>query len=434
MKKIIYVPAVLLCALLLGCGGGEASKSSDTNPEAEKKAEFVSEDYNESTGRLLKTDKGYYYYSYEKKGFRYVDGTTGNDMFLCNKPECKHDGNQFCVATNDKYVVLGAYLYNGALIVNVVETTETEFLYKLMRVEPDGSAASEICTYYSVVKDGLLYYGGTGMCVHRNKVFLTIGLPGIQGLPDTERNGVAIVDLNTEKVTYLDEEALSMDNAVTTNVTAFGDYFYYVRKEGKKSILYRYSVTDGSVTPHSLFVGFKGDYAVVEEGKLAYLKSAGRALCIYSYENEYNEEVLKFVAPKRYIMPDGSFFESEEAYTAVDVEQDDLYYYVAESGYSLSNGDPATGGELVEKYNRIFVYNKDLEKVAMLNMADLLKELHPERAEELYTNYTELQYIGGRVYWMISDGQGMEYLYSCERDNFVSGAPQFELEYAAEKY
>lgn len=434
MKKGNYVLAVLGCAFLLGCGQKEGEKVSGTNPEAEKKTEFVSEDYNESTGRLLKTDKGYYYYSYEKKGFRYVDGTTGNDMYLCNKPECKHDGNRFCVATNEKYVVLGTYLYNGALIANVVEATETEFLYKLLRIETDGSAASEICTYYSVVKDGLLHYGGTGMCVHRNKVFLTIELPGNQGLPDTERNGVAIVDLNTEKVTYLDEEALSADNPATTNVTAFGDYFYYVRKEGKKCILYRYSVTDGSVTPHSLFVGFKGDYAVAEEGQLTYLKSAGRVLCIYSYENEYNEEVLKFVAPKQYVMPDGTFFESEKAYTAVDVEQDDLYYYVAESGYSLSNGDPDRGGELLETYNRIFVYNKDLENVAILNMANLMEELHPESEEKLYTNYTSIQYIGGNVYWTISDGQGMEYLYCCKREDFVSGNPQFKLEYEAEKY
>ena len=106
MRKVLVAVGTILClAVFAGCA---KDKPGTQNPEGTPAAEndLVSEDYRQGNvtelrnGYFMRTDKGYYYYSEGQKGFRYYDIATGKDMFLCNKPECRHDGNAFCVATN----------------------------------------------------------------------------------------------------------------------------------------------------------------------------------------------------------------------------------------------------------------------------------------------------------------------------------------------
>lgn len=437
MRKGNYIPIALLCGLLLGCSGKEAEKASDTNPETEKRTEFVSEDFSESNRDLWKTEKGYYYYSYGQGGFRYVDKETGNNIYLCNKPECRHDGNQFCVATNDAYLVLDGYLYNDRLIVNVMEDTDTRYQYKLLELALDGSVANEIATYCVVEKTSesvsASHTTWAYMCVHRNKVMLTLNLSGEGNLEDAKRSGVAIVDLDTGEVSYLDEEALSTENAEVTNITGYGDYFYYCRAEGKKTILYRYSLRDGSVTPHKLLVGFKGEYAVVDDNHLVYLKSGGRELCAHYYETGENKEEVKLMGIRKYNLPDGGVFEEEMGYNAVDIDTDGEYYYVAEQGYSLVGRESQKGEPEEEKYNRVFVYNKAFELVTCVNLAPIWEEIKPEGEDIIYASHKELKIDGDRIYNVLS-GEDTNYVYSCRKSDFLAGAPKFTLEYTIKLY
>ena len=424
MRKLIVGIVLVLC--LAGC----MEKNDPKKKETESRYDSVPGDYNEDTGRLMMTDKGAYYYSNIKSGYCYIDKATGNDMMLCNKPECKHDGNPFCVATNNKYLILGQeYIYDGRLIIAVVEETDTNYEFKLLELALDGSEASELCTYYRMVKDGFVVtsYGGYKMYVHRDKAFLPMSVNGIHGMEDTERFGVAIVDLKTYEVSYLDEEPLSKTNIPTTNISAYGDYFYYCREEGKKTVLYRYSLTDKTVMTHSLLVSFHGEYAVADDEHIIYLRGARRNLCTYHYETGENKEALHLMRTQKYYEPGWKPYFVEEEYTALAVAADENYYYVAEENMYLK--DEKTG-ETVDKYSRVNVYNRNFEKITEVNMAVLLDEIPKAEEGKLYAIHEGMQYIGDRVYWNIM-GQGWQYWYSCAKSDFLTGNPKFELEYRA---
>ena len=122
MKKAIVMGLAVLGILgLAGC-------KKEQEQEQKKELSFVSADYQRgNTSKylpepMMKTEKGYYYYSEFYKGFRYYDVATDKEMYLCNKPECRHDGNQFCVATNEKYRVLDYCLYGENIMVYTTVT------------------------------------------------------------------------------------------------------------------------------------------------------------------------------------------------------------------------------------------------------------------------------------------------------------------------
>lgn len=440
MRKLIMILTGVCLLALAGCSGKENKKTLQGDSTGEKKQEatkgvgtsFASEDYNPGNNEIWKTEKGYYYYSYEYGGFRYVDAATGMDMFLCNKPECKHDGNAFCVATNDKYLVIGGYLYNGRIIVNAIEETDTQYQYKLLEIALDGSMANEIVTYFTLEKTGissLVLHGGGGIYVHRNKVLLPLSAGGQNGLEDNELYGAAIVDLNTKEVTYLDEEPLSKDNAGVTDVDAYGDYLYYCRAEGKKIILHRYNINDGTDETHKLLVGFRGKYAVPDSEHVVYLKS-GQELCVHYYATGENEEKLRLMGTKIYGMPDGTTYEDAAPYTAVNVVTDGDYYYVAEQSYSLMFKNPKEGEPAEKKYRKLHVYNREFEEVLVINLADVMSEMMPEAEGEIYGDHTRLRYIGEKLYWTLSDGVDTEYIFSCRKSDLLAGTPKFEPEYS----
>lgn len=428
MKMLIIGIILVLC--IFGCAGCNKQKKAETG----NRYDSTSGDFNEDTGRLMITDKGYYYYSYAygTYGYRYGDKETGNDMFLCNKPECKHDGNPFCVATNKNYRILDQhYIYDGRLITAVIDETDTNYEFKLMELALDGSEASEICTYYRMVKDGFVVtnYGGYKMYVHRNKAFLPMNVIGTSGMEDTERFGVAIVDLKTYEVSYLDEEPLSKTNIPTTNIKAYGDYFYYCRDEGKKTVLYRYSLTDKTSTPHQLLTGFRGEYAIADDEHIIYIKHMGRDLCAYYYKTGENKEILHLMRTRNQYEFGKMVGLKEEEYSALAVAADENYYYVAAEPVYVYYGDPEEG-HLTEKNACVHVYSRDFEEVAVVNMAVLLDDI--PRAEEgpLTVTHEGMQYIGDRVYWQFF-GQGWHYWYSCTKSDFLTGNPKFELEYRA---
>ena len=248
----LFIVLTGICFLALAACQKEPIQGTGTGVREEGKGintTFTARDYNRDEESVRKTEHGYYYYSYNYGGFRYVDGSTGKDMYLCNKPECKHDGNAFCVATNNKYTIFGWVLYDNRIVANVIEETDTQYLYKLLEIAADGSMANEIVTYYTMEKTGeveVFRHGAGAIYIHRNKVMLPMVTGTADGLEDTECYGCAIVDLNTKEVVYLDTEPLSRENTQVTQINAYGDYLYYCRKEGKKTVLHRYNINNGT--------------------------------------------------------------------------------------------------------------------------------------------------------------------------------------------
>ena len=178
------------------------------------------------------TDKGFYHYNVNtEKGFRYYDVATGNAMYLCNKPECRHDGSEFCVATNDRYVILSFQLYSGLLFAYAMEETDTQYLFKLLAVELDGSGMNEVATVKELEKTGVdMQINNCGMLIHRNTALFEVNVTSTEA-EKARYYGGAFMDINTGEVSWLDEEPFGADNIEITEISGYGDWIYFCRKD-----------------------------------------------------------------------------------------------------------------------------------------------------------------------------------------------------------
>ena len=181
MRRKSYI--AFCAALLLFSVAGCKKKAEDTKPGLGKK--MVATAYNQGyaselgTQVVMAAENGYYFYDginwsdQSGGGFYYVDKATGNKIYLCNKPECRHDGNQFCIATNEKYRIGQTVLYGtDRIYATAIEETETQYLYKLLCVELDGSEMNEVVTFMTMEKTAQGCYAYcNGLLIHQNVVF-----------------------------------------------------------------------------------------------------------------------------------------------------------------------------------------------------------------------------------------------------------------------
>lgn len=422
----------IAATMLAGCtGGGPGDKEQPGSPDRDSLT-FVSEDYKPGNATVMKTEQGYYYYSDSEKGFRYYDPATGKDMFLCNKPECRHDGNEFCAATNDKYVIDRVTLYGGKLFATAIEQTETQILYHLLAIALDGSELDEVVTFLTLEKTGVepaIIFGERELYLHRNMAMVPMLLTG----NENGYHGTAIINLDTKEVKYLDEEPVAVTNAERTDMTAYGDFFYYCQKEGKKTVLHRYNITDGTDETHKLLVGFQGNYVVQDDNTIVYTKSDNRILCVFHRETGENEEKVNLTRREKVYYSDGTFMIQDRVYEAADLRTDgeNIYVigkYMRRVPYEPENAKPKNGDEAY-----VHVYDRELNEVTYLNMAAVMEfaeEVRPENPEEFYMYYNRALYFeGDEVYCVLPNANNgkEEYLFQCSKDEFLTGEPKFEF-------
>ncbi len=436
MRKGMAVLLLALCmTVLTGCGEKE-KKTDAQEKEFENVPVLAEEDFKPGNATVFQTEKGYYYYGAREPGFRYYDIATGKDMYLCNKPECRHDGNEFCVATNDKYVIERGGMYGDRLFATAIEETDTQFLFHLISVAPDGSELNEYVNYLTIEKTGVIpgsHMGGNQLFLHRNVALIPLGLMGDDGTGTTKYYGAAVIRLDTKEVTYLDEEPFSVEYEQVTDITAHGDYFYYCRKEGKKTVLHRYNIKDGSDEGHKLLVGFKGNYIVQDENTIVYTKSGNYELCVFHRETGQNEEKVKLTRQQKVIYSDGVLGEQDGLYDAVDIKTDGEYIYVRDQYARMVQHDENYNEVAAWEEAYIQIFDRELKEVACFNMAEVMKEYAKELrsdTDEFYSYFTrEMYYEKDAVYCVlhnVRDTSG-DPVYRCTRESFLSGEPEFEL-------
>lgn len=303
--------SILIMMLLVGtlCGCGEA-KEYQVNP-------VDANNLNSSNGFecIMKGENGYYYsrqteYPYE---FHYVDNATGKDIYLCSKPECLHQGDEFCTATNKDYMVISTQLYDGKIYISAYDEREmdTGLRIVLLRLEPDGSGLTEL----AVLKEentpvqGMMYRGE--LFIHRGLVFASYSLI----LDDRKDNGTAIYNLLDGSVSELEELVFALSTEGYNGFmgvemgrerfTAMGNYVYYCENrpmnEGKRSQMFlcRYNIEDGSTQEAKLEGVFKGAYCALDDERMAYSDKFGN-FNIYEWETQFTKRHGK-------ITTDGSF-------------------------------------------------------------------------------------------------------------------------------
>lgn len=449
-KEIMLVLVVLLFGMLMGCAGRNSGSNDPEkvgagtgNPDdadREKRTDFIPEDYSQGNVGIMQTEKGYYYLANDKLGgFHYVDKLSGRDMYLCNKPECRHDGNAFCVATNDKYQIVRYCIYNDRILASAIETTETKYLFKLISIALDGSATEELATYFTLEQTGVTPTLSSDdwhwrLCIHRNKALIPMGAVGESGQEDSKLYGAAVVDLDTGKVSYLDEEPLSRENVNVTNIRAYGEYLYYCRKEGKKTILYRYHITDGTQEKLKLLVGFGGEYAIINENTLVYLKRDKDTLCVYDFKTGFSEEKKKLSQTTETEMPDGKTFVTTFPAVTERITTDGTYLYVTLRESIYIKKEEETGEKITACAKWLYVFDYNLEDVAAVDLGEELSNVESEHTEELLRSSAKfLSYCGEDIYAVMYPGDYLgvdEYIFQCKRSDLLAGKPEFTFVYS----
>lgn len=415
-----WAASVLLCMTLCLAGCGEEK----IIPEDFKQANCQ----NIHMNAIARTDKGFYYSqnALGTLGLHYYDVVNGKSMYLCNKPECRHDGDEFCVATSYDYQVLETVLYSGSLYINAYEYTETGYEYKLLCASLDGSSLSEVVTYFAVDNVNAEPFvprdNPRCMTIHRNKVFLPYSLQNVDN-KEVGYTGTAIYDMDTKEVTYLGEKEQDF-SVKNCRYLGYGDYMYYVAAQKYKNELYRYSYADGSVEKMELERGFRGDYTVVDDNTIFYRKME-TDLCIYHPDTKENI-VLDSKEWTGIVTYFDDHSEAQPHFSIThcgfsDVITDGEYVYVSENYSFRDYGGPSIYG----------IIHPDCEEIDFAEIDVFDKEGNFLRGfrlntEELlgYNDYFTLHFVEDSVYM-----QTPAMVFECSKDSFIAGEPKFQEVY-----
>lgn len=431
MKKAFLLGLTVFGLLCLnGC-----NKQENSEKETASKTQYVSEDYMQGPRAMKATDKGFYHYNVNTmKGFRYYDVATGNAMYLCNKPECRHDGSEFCVATNDRYEILSFQLYSGLLFAYAMEETDTQYLFKLLTVELDGSGMNEVATVKALEKTGVdMQINNCGMVIHRNTALFEVNVASTEA-EKARYYGVAFMDINTGEVSWLDEEPFGADNEEITGISGYGDWIYFCRKEGKKIWLHRYHITEKKDETCKLLVGFDYNYVVKDEDTVLYLLKSGTELYSYQFSTGENKEVFRFErAVELHYQIDGEEGITESLrLTKIAKLYTDWEYIYAREPINWS----ATEDENKNYYSKrddacIYVLNRNLEVVTIVDLMDILPLAGFEETEWEYAYINSLYYCGEDIYLImyLKENFDAEYVFRCKRSDLLAGNPNFVFVY-----
>ena len=424
-KTKISIVFLALFFLLAGCGKEEIPIEDfvQTNPATA------------AINNIMKSDTGYYYSAAYGKtlSLHYFDVESGQNIFLCSKPECRHDGDVFCTATSSKYEINSTYFYGGSLYLDVIETTDTEYLYKLLRVSADGSELTELVTYLTLNNDSVVI-ASQPMMIHRGVAVLPYRLGSI-GNADEGVTGTYFYNLVTGELTALPELEYGTKSNGRERFIGYGDYIYFNTQMNRKNTLSRYCLTDGTVEELELLNTYVGIYEVMDEDTVYYYYS-GETLFEYKISTKetipheeiflerkttYYSEDGKLLTDPDLDNPDGIIYgmETIDRYKCQDMMTDGTYLYVAET-VDFHNVNMLYPGMVVDAEEMIagYVHVLDRELTEIAEIPINIKGL-----VDFYENFS-IKILDGTVYL-----QTFSTVYGCPLSEFLAGEPVFTTIY-----
>lgn len=412
-KKWFKIFLLMIMLVLAGCGKEEIHREDyvRTNPATK------------GMSMIMKSDNGYYYsaVSGEKMALHYFDTASSQNIFLCSKPECRHDGDAFCTATSNKYNVDSVYFYCDNLYLNVVEVTETEYLYKLIRVSEDGTDLTELTTYMTVNNTSMsAVFGDEPMMIHRGVVLLPYRLvnAGDDGIGVT---GTYLYNLKTGELTELPQLEYEKDSRGHERFTGYGNYIYYNTQHERKNILYRYCLTDGTIENMELLRTYVGIFEVMDEDTIYYYWESD--LYEYTISTKENKKYENFFVDTKGLQSTESEYTVKEPYNVLDLMSDGTYLYVGqdvefrERSAGILGYDVYADRTIVEKLPCVRVLDRELNEVVKVEIS--VKELLGEYS------YFSLSILDGMVYVKTAPT-----VFACRLEEFLkSGQLSFEPVY-----
>jgi len=241
MKKSLLSAALISAFLLCGCGENSSELPEDTP-------------YNHGRDAIMETEKGYYTNTHNPDGghmLRFYERDTENQIFLCAKPECTHDGNEGCAATYKNLECINTLLYDGAIYTLAVEGGDI-ISFSLYKAALDGTSFTKIGDAFSVSNsagESYEYMDGTYFMIHKGYAYIPYHLTLGEGTFGFAGSGLVKMDIKTGKTEQLcsGEDYFSPHPAFY--IFGVGDNVYYLlsgyRSNDPGDGVYRYNTKTG---------------------------------------------------------------------------------------------------------------------------------------------------------------------------------------------
>ena len=463
MKKVLSLILTVATAFTVtACSGEKTSSSSGNNSTVENTGNKVDDTlpqcdpanlpdaYNFSRQCIMKGEVGYYYTSYvgigedqATKAICYYDTATGKSIPLCSKPQCTHDGNDFCVATGG-----GAYhlydslaaMYNGYIYRLGSNAEETDvWTLSLLKADLQGnelSRVADICT--APLTDNTMITPEIRSAVfHYGKLFVAVST-----LEKNWNTVLYVVDLASGEVK---EISLATPEKGTTEwgistcsyMTADGDWLYYVIRNCKfdnsnvqsevhmtynRTVMHRFNIKTGETQTISVLPDIYSSFSVADE--VVYYTVADRrenTFSLYSYDIKADKTTtFADKIQRKYI--DGKYVDDEHKVTVVT---DKKYLYVCTRGLE---GYHSKNDETKELQDDIDFY------IYSLDGKELLHGL-PGIDMTLDDYSYGFSAIDGEIYLNFRDtdftGEDLTGLYKIKTEDLINGSTEWTKLYKA---
>ena len=444
----IMIGIFLLAIALAGCGQKEPLTLTISSADSQPGNPNSLTERNKNAYVILQGETGYYYNAGPSLCLHYYDLATQKDILLCNKPECRHDGNEYCAATNRKYTPITFQFYDNAIFATAYCMDDERLEFKLLRFAPDGSSLTEIATYYSTSSKNIdeipIYesiregrWGFHYLLLHRNKAFLPFSYHPEDMAEGEYVYGLTELDLNTHEMKSVFDMVASKDNAPWYNLTARGDYLYYVQDETSyRHRLHRHSLLDDSDEILPLVKNFTGCYAVMDDQHVAYIRTDWGQIFVYDQTDGSNLSGSAYAEKQN---PEAAQSNGWLTYVMTNARKrtlcsDGTYLYVIITTALASYQDFATGQVRYEGQERIYeihVFDADMNRICQAFIPHPLVLLGRDPLEDdsprYYYNFS-LAFTGDQVFMTYKDD-----VFSDSMEDFLTGEPKFKHLYRRQK-
>ncbi len=263
MKKSLLCAVLSLAFILCGCGENSSELPEDTP-------------YNHGENAIMETEKGYYTNTSSPDGghmIRFYERDTENQIFLCAKPECMHDGNESCAATYKNLECINSLLYDGAIYTLAIEDGDV-ISYSLYKAALDGTSFTKVGDAFSVSNSAGESYeamGGMYFMIHKGYAYIPYHLNLGESTFGFAGSGLVKMDIITGKTETLASGENYFSAYPHGTAVGSGDYVYYnlngVRNDDPDTGTYRHNIKTGEtekLTDYAwgITVGEKYFYAV----------------------------------------------------------------------------------------------------------------------------------------------------------------------------
>lgn len=350
------------------------NKVDDTLPQCEP-ANIGNEAGTNVYNRIMKGTDGYYYsqhpweyrenateemkvYYYNEMPLYYYDTETGKSIILCSKPQCLHDGNEFCAATSSKGQLYYNCLYNGYIYKINSKRTEVEdtLVLQLLRADLQGnelSLVTDIAQFIDRYPPKL-----HNVVVHCGKMFITMTTYVAE---DSGTKHLYVIDLESGEVKEINVPD-AQKYETYAYMTADGDYLYYATEDitynkinnymidTLKTVTHRYNIKTGETKILSAMPEVYSSFTV-NNGIVYYtvFDRKNDTFCLYSYDT-VKDEKKTFVEDKHLKYTSGKYLSDQNS---LSVFTDRKYLYI------ITSGGANRYNEEVGIYSEFYIYDFD---------------------------------------------------------------------------